>query len=122
MKKNKNFIFALKNALAGLIFGLRYERNIQYDFVIAFFVVLVSGYLKINKVEWFFVIFSIGLVLIVEYLNSAIERCVDLVIGSQYHKLAKQAKDAGASAALIAALASAIVGLMIFMPKLIKLL
>ncbi len=122
MKKNKNFIFALKNALAGLIFGLKQERNVQYDFVIAIFVVLLSSYLKINKVEWVFVIFSIGLVLIVEYLNSAIERCVDLAIGSNFHELAKQAKDAGASAALIAALTSAIVGIMIFLPKLIKLL
>ena len=67
-------------------------------------------------IELMVVIVLIGGMLALEMFNSAIERVVDLAT-SELHPLAKQAKDMAAGAVLVFAVASAIIGLLIFLPK-----
>lgn len=74
---------------------------------------LVTG---LSLLEWMVVIVLIGGMLALEMFNSAIERVVDLAT-SELHPLAKQAKDMAAGAVLVFAVASAIIGLLIFLPK-----
>ena len=63
----------------------------------------------------------IGMVLATELINTVTELAVDLLT-QRYHPMAKLAKDAGAGAVLITALASVAVGVAIFGPRLWRLL
>ena len=66
--------------------------------------------------EWFIVLILIGGMLSLELVNAAIERVVDLTT-TEWHPLAKQAKDLSAGAVLIYAIVSALIGLLLFIPK-----
>ena len=66
--------------------------------------------------EWIALLFAIGLVLSLEAVNSAIEALAD-TISADYHTLIGRAKDLAAGAVLFAALTAALIGLLIFIPK-----
>ena len=84
-------------------------------------VVVIFGFLfKVNKYEWAILVLTIGLVISCELINTAIEAVVDLVT-EEYHPLAKVAKDTSAAAVLVFAIVAIIVGLIIFVPKIIGL-
>jgi diacylglycerol kinase len=72
---------------------------------------------KISKNEWIAVIFCIGWVIALELVNSAIESTADF-ISKERNESIKKIKDLSAGAVLVAAIASAIIGLIIFLPKL----
>ena len=65
------------------------------------------------------IILSIGLVLSFELLNSAIEYLGDEV-NSQHSVLIGKCKDAAAASVLVVSIAAALVGLIIFVPKIYK--
>jgi undecaprenol kinase len=54
-----------------------------------------------------------------ELVNSGIERVVDLVT-EEYHPFAKQAKDLAAGAVFIYAVVSVVIGIVIFLPYILK--
>ena len=84
--------------------------------VMAVLVVIAGMILKLSPVEWCICLGLFGLVMALELVNTAVEAVVDLVT-SEYKPLAKIAKDTAAGAVLIAAIMSAIAGLIIFVPK-----
>lgn len=92
------------------------ERNVQIHFGISVFVVLSGFFFEINKYEWIAIILCIGGMVSLEMMNTAIERTVDMYT-EEFHPLAKQAKDIAAGAVLIFAIASVIIGMIIFLPK-----
>lgn len=100
--------------------ALKMERNMRFHFISSIIVVGMSCYFSITKLEWLFILFAIGGMFALEVMNSAIERVVDLVT-SDYHPLAKQAKDLAAGAVLIYAALTIVVGMIIFLPYVIKL-
>ena len=67
--------------------------------------------------EWLVCLILFGLVISLELINTALEEVVDLV-SPKWHEKAKRTKDAAAGAVLFSALISAIIGIVIFMPKL----
>lgn len=77
----------------------------------------LGAWLRISRVEWAVLIFTIALVLILEGLNTAVEAAIDLAM-PDVHPLAKAAKDLAAGMVLIAAIASVAVGLLILGPPL----
>jgi undecaprenol kinase len=81
---------------------------------------MVSYYFSITKTEWLFILVAIGGMFALELVNTAIERLVDLVT-AEYHPLAKQAKDLAAGAVLVYAILSVGIGMVIFLPYLLKL-
>jgi diacylglycerol kinase (ATP) len=83
--------------------------------------VVLGVWLRLGALEWALVVLAAALVLACEVLNSAIEAVVDLA-SPEHHVLARDAKDAGAGATLIAAVASLLVGLLVFGPRLLALL
>ncbi|MCL5784743.1 MAG: diacylglycerol kinase family protein, partial [Patescibacteria group bacterium] len=83
----------------------------------AVFVTLAGLYLHISKPDWIIIIILIGLVLSAELGNSAVESIVDSFT-QEHHPQAKLAKDFSAGSVVIVIIASAIVGLMIFLPYL----
>jgi len=66
--------------------------------------------------EWCWITLAIGLVILSEMFNTAIEYLTDLV-SPEMHPLAKKTKDVASGAVLIAALMAVVIGLFIFIPK-----
>lgn len=112
----KSFSYALN----GILETIQKERNIKIHLFMMCMVIICGFLFHISYVEWLICILLFGLVISLEVLNTAIEAVVDLV-SPTYHDLAKVAKDGAAGAVLISAIASAIIGLIIFIPKMIAL-
>ncbi len=116
MKKNplrKSFGFAIE----GIINTIRHERNMQIHCFMAACVIVAGILFNISLTEWFVCFMLFALVMSLELVNTAMEAAVDLVT-EEKRPLAKKAKDAAAGAVLIAAIFAAMIGLMIFVPKL----
>ena len=121
VNKSKNVISSFKYAFQGMFSALKTERNLKIHVTIMILVIIAGIVLKISKIEWIICMILFGLVIGGEMFNSAIETVVDIAMPDINPK-AKFAKDAAAGAVLVFAIASAIIGFMIFGPKLIALL
>ena len=108
----KAFTYAFK----GLKIVFTSEDSFKAQFIIGLFVILLGFVFNISAIEWMFQIFSIGLVLVAEALNTAIEKITDFIYPN-YHKKIGIIKDIGAGAALIAAIIAVIIGCIIYIPK-----
>ena len=109
------------HAMDGIAYTVGHERNFRIELAVACFVTLLSYFLKVSVVEWCILLLTISLVLVLEMVNTAIERAVDLVT-KDYYELAKIAKDVAAGAVLVASMFSVVLGILIFLPKIISLL
>jgi len=107
-----------KYALKGAFILLRTEASIQVQFAIATILTIAGFYYKISATEWMFQIFSIGLIMSIEGLNTAIEEIADF-IHPEFHNKIGLIKDIAAGAVFIAAIAAITVGLIIYIPKII---
>ena len=116
----KKFFHSFTYPIKGLKYAYRNEQNLAVDVGIALLVVIAGFIFKISFIEWAILFLTIGLVISCELINTAIEAVVDLVT-EEYHPLAKVAKDTSAAAVFIIAIVAAIVGLIIFLPKVISL-
>jgi len=99
---------------------LRTQRNAQIHFVATLVVVAAGFIFGVGIGEWIALVLAITLVLALEALNTALEAVVDLA-SPQLHPLAKRAKDVAAGAVLIGAIGAAVVGCLIFIPRLLAL-
>lgn len=114
----KKFILSFTYPIKGIKYACRNEQNLAFDFAIAIFVIAAGFIFKLNLPEWAAIIITIGMVISCELMNTAVEAVVDLVT-EEYHPLAKVAKDTAAAAVFVFAIAAIIVGLIIFLPKII---
>lgn len=114
----KKFLRSFKYALEGIFTGLKEEQNMKIHIAIMILVIIFGILLKISKIEWIICIALFGLVISMELINTAIENTVDLIT-KEINEQAKIAKDVAAGAVLVSAIASAIIGLIIFVPKVI---
>ena len=116
----KKFLNSFTYPIKGLKYAYRNEQNLAFDVGMALIVLILGFILRISKIEWLILVITVGLVLSFELINTAIEAVVDLVT-QEYHPLAKVAKDTSAAAVFVFAVVSVIVGLIIFLPKIINL-
>jgi len=124
--KDNHFSFrkrleSFRYAFNGLRLLFQQEHNSWIHGLVGICVILAGFLLKISSMEWIVIVVVIGLVLAAEAINSSIEVLADHVC-SDYSDNIKQVKDLAAGAVLLTAIAAAIVGLIIFIPKLIALL
>lgn len=118
MKKDplyKSFGYAFQ----GIFNTIRTERNIKIHCVAAILVTIFGIWLQISKTEWMICFILFGLILALELVNTAVEATVDLFT-EERKPLAKKAKDAAAGAVLVAAIFAAVIGILIFIPKLLE--
>lgn len=118
---NDNFIDALKNAIKGLLYTVKTQLNIKRQIAIAAFVIGVGLILKIPKIEFMFLIFSIALVIFAETVNTAIETVVDMYT-EKYNEKAKIAKDVGAGAVLVCSINSVVIAIIVFAERILALI
>ena len=116
----KRIINSFKYAFNGLIDTYKTEQSVWIYIPVSLLVILMGFYFKINTVEWLVIVLVLGVILSLELINTALESVVDLVT-DKYHPLAKKAKDTVSAAVLVFAVASVIIGLIIFIPKIILL-
>ncbi len=118
MKNKKSLIYSFYYAGQGIISALKEERNLKIHISIMICVILAGIYFQLNMQEWITCIILFALVISLELVNTAIETTVDIAMPEKDEK-AKIAKDVSAGAVLVSAIASAIIGLLIFIPKII---
>lgn len=117
----KKRVRSFKFAFRGIYELIRTEPNAHIHTVAALFAIIAGIILKISQVEWCLVIFAIASVFSAEAINTVIEKLTDHLF-PEYHETAKFVKDVAAGAVLFFAIAALIVGLIIFLPKIIALL
>lgn len=113
---HKPLIQSFGFAFQGIGAVIRKERNFKIHMTMAVMVVLAGIVCRISVTEWCICLILFALVMSLEMVNTSIEAVVDLVT-EERKPLAKLAKDTAAGAVLISAILAAIIGLIIFIPK-----
>lgn len=109
---------SFRYAWGGLTYAFETQRNFRIHTVIGTLAIGLGLFLHLKPVEISVIGVTIGIVLAMELLNTAIESVVDLTVGQSYHELAKIAKDCAAGAVLVSAMAAAIVAAALLLPPL----
>jgi diacylglycerol kinase (ATP) len=117
----RSFIAAFGFAFAGLGHLFRTQRNAQVHCLVGACAVALGAFLGLERWEWLVLIITITMVLAAEGVNTAVEAAVD-VATSERHPLARIAKDVAAGTVLLCAIASVIVGCILFLPHLLRIL
>lgn len=115
-QRGRSFRFAFR----GLATLLREEHNARIHLVAAVGVIVAGALFGISVSEWLAVTLAIGLVFALELINSAVERLADAVSPQPSEAIAK-IKDLSAGGVLVGAIAALVIGLCVFLPKIVAL-
>jgi len=115
-KKSPSLIASFQFAMKGIVSFIQSSRNAKIHLVVAAMVIIFGFLFKVHVAEWILLILCISAVISLEMINSSIEMLADKVEPEKDTVIGKL-KDIAAGAVLISAIASAIIGLMIFLPK-----
>ena len=116
----KRFFKSFVYAATGIKEALKTEQNLLFDFIYAILTIILGIILKLSALEFAIVLLAVGLVISLEMVNTAIEYVVDMAM-PEIHPLAKIGKDVAGGAVLVSAIMAFIVGLIIYLPKVIEL-
>lgn len=108
-----SFLWALK----GIKDLFSHHPNAQVHLLATLVVIPLSIFLQISTIEWCLIVFCIVLVIAMEAMNSSLEYLADKV-SPEHNDLIGKSKDIAAAAVLITAIGAAIIGCLIFLPKL----
>ncbi len=108
-------------AFNGLKDCILHEKNFRIQYLLALAVVIAGLFLNISSTEWTIILLCFALVLGFEIINSAIEKLCDLV-SPDFNLTIKRVKDMSASAVLLSAIITFIIGCIIFLPKIYALI
>ncbi|BAS56587.1 MULTISPECIES: diacylglycerol kinase [Leptolyngbya] len=109
---------SFRYAWMGVSYAFLTQRNFRIHVCLGSIAIGLGLLLHASVVELAVIGLTIGLVLAMELLNTAIESVVDLTVKQTYHELAKIAKDCAAAAVLVSAIAAVLVAGCILLPKL----
>lgn len=119
-KKHSKAIFRkFSYAFKGLFISLKEEKSLVIHFISSFFAIIIGAILQISLVQWAILVLTIGIVISSELMNTAIENVVDMV-AFKFNFNAKKIKDIAAAATLILAIVAIIIGLLIFIPRIVE--
>lgn len=116
----KRLFRSFKYAFCGIFKAYKTEQNLLIHTLAMIIVLGLSWYLKISYIELAIVVLTIGLVISLELVNTAIENTVDMAMPN-IHPLAKNAKDVASGAVLISCFTAIAVAVIIFVPKILNL-
>ena len=115
-KRIKSFIYAFNGFRVMWI----EEHNFRIHILATALVLVASIIFKISTIEWLAVVFAIGFVISFEIINSAIENIADMISPEKNNKI-KKIKDISAAGVLVSAITAFVIGIIIFLPKIINL-
>jgi diacylglycerol kinase (ATP) len=113
-----SLLISFKYAWAGISYAFQTQRNFRIHVFVGSLAVSLGLFFELTGIEMAIISLTIGAVLAMELLNTAIESVVDLTVKQTYHELAKIAKDCAAAAVLISALVAIGVASSLILPKL----
>lgn len=120
MDRIKQFTKSLSFAFRGLGYAIRNEKNFQNELAIAILVVIAMGYFQVTRAEMVVLFMVVMAVLIMELLNTIMERVVD-ILKPRVHPYARLIKDLMAASVLLTSILAVIIGVIIFIPYVLKL-
>jgi len=115
MENLKRLFKSFRNAGKGLKYVLKNEQNFQLEVLIGILVISLMFVFSIRgweKIALFIVIFA---VLVMELINTIMERVVD-ILKPRVHPYAQVIKDIMAAAVLISSIGAVVIGILIFFP------
>jgi diacylglycerol kinase len=124
-KEKKRFsvvarIKSTTHAWRGFGILLKTTHNLWVYIFFGILAIYLGVILNISSVEWLFIILVIGLVVIAEAFNTAIEIDINLT-SPDYHPFARDTKDVAAAAVLLSIVTAGAVGIIVFLPKILVL-
>ena len=114
----KKRLLSFQNAYRGIKFVFVTQHNAWIHSAATFLVIIMGLILGVSMIEWCILVITIGIVIALEVLNTAVEELVNHV-SPQFDKKAGLVKDIAAGAVLVSAIAAVIIGIMIFVPKIL---
>ncbi len=111
---------SFRDGFRGIFYLFQTQRNARIHLGITLVAVGAGLWLWLSPLEWVVLILTISLVLAMEMINTALEALSDAAITS-YHPLVRTAKDVAAGAVLVTALGAVVVGLLLFVPRILGL-
>ncbi len=114
----KQRIVSFKYAFRGIKIILASQHNFLIQLAMAVLVTAAGLIFRISVLEWCIIVLTIAMVLGAEALNTSIEKLTDMV-SPEYDPQAGKIKDIAAGSVLITAIASVIIGLTVFLPKIL---
>ena len=121
LKVATNLFVSFQYAWQGVTYAFKTQRNFRIHVCLGSLAIALSFYFHLAPVEIAVMGLTIGAVLSMELLNTALESVVDLTVKQTYHELAKIAKDCAAAAVLISAGVSLLVAGLLLAPPLVPL-
>lgn len=119
--RSRSFVEALSFAWSGMKSGFWRERNIRRQITICAVVLILGLLVRLSNGELALLVLSSGLVISLEFINTALELIEDIV-WPEYRDAIKRSKDTAAAAVFVASMAAAAVGALLLLPPLAKLL
>lgn len=116
--KSQKIINSFNAAIEGFLYVIKTQRNMRIHFLIALLVLLCGIYFNFTRIELMILCFTIGLVLITEMINTAVEIVLDRVSGSYAHWV-RTVKDICAGSVLVASINAIIVGYFLFFNEIV---
>lgn len=120
MSRSHSLRESFRYALSGLKLAIRKEPNFRIHLVTAALAFILAYFLNFSLFEWLTVILVSTIVMVVELINTVLESLVNLV-SPGIHDEAKIAKDVAAAAVFVSAAASVVVGVILYLPKILTL-
>ena len=114
-KRFKSFGYAFN----GLKILIREEHNSRIHILAAMVAVIAGLFFQLSAIEWVAIVLAIGWVIALEIINSAIENISDFVSPGQ-NEMIKKIKDLSAAGVLVGAITAVIIGLIVFVPKIME--
>ncbi|MEO5635139.1 MAG: diacylglycerol kinase family protein [Candidatus Paceibacterota bacterium] len=109
---------SIRHALRGVKIFFTTTHNAWIEISFSIFAILFGIFFQISSIEWMLIVLAMGLVLVAEAFNTAIEIDINLT-SPEYHPYARDTKDVAAGAVFLMSLVALIVALIIFLPKII---
>jgi len=109
---------SLNHAIAGIKELIITQHNARIHLTATVAVIIISFILNISKQEWMMITIAIGFVWATEMLNTCAEKTMDFISTEKSPEI-KSIKDLAAGAVLIASVTAFIIGLIIFIPKIL---
>ncbi len=115
----KRFLKSFKYSIEGLKYAYKNEQSLLIHFIATVLAIILGIIFKISHMEWAVLCIALGVVLASELINTAIEATVDLIT-LEINPLAKIAKDCGSAATFVFSMIAAVIGIIIFIPKIMS--
>ncbi len=108
-----SFLKAFPYAFRGILYCIKNERNMRFHTVAALYVLIFARFFAFSKTDYLILLLTIGVVMALEAVNTAVERVCNKVCRKR-DPVIGHAKDAAAGAVLLAAIAAAVIGVLLF--------